>query len=145
LEVICARFFFFFGGVPFPLSYFPQIFQKKRIFGGGGGGKVLNTKFVFWFYLQISSATFHIMRRTEQDIITNVYRSSCKVPVILVRFEWNLNFLNRFSRNSQISNFMKTCPVGAELLHADGRTDYVRTYVRTDRQTGRHDEVNSRF
>jgi len=28
-----------------------------------------------------------------------------------------------FSKNSQISNFMKTRPVGAELFHADGRTD----------------------
>jgi hypothetical protein len=33
-----------------------------------------------------------------------------------------------------MSNFMKIRPVGAELFHADGRTD-----------TARHDEVNSRF
>jgi len=26
-------------------------------------------------------------------------------------------------RNIQISNFMKICPVGAELFYADGRTD----------------------
>jgi len=30
------------------------------------------------------------------------------------------------------SNFIKICPVGAELFHADGRTD-------------EHDKVNSRF
>jgi len=43
-----------------------------------------------------------------------------------------LNFLNRFSENPQISNFMKIRTLGAELFHADGRTD-------------RHDEANSRF
>ena len=62
----------------------------------------------------------------------NVYRSSCKAPVIVVRFEWNLNILNSFSKNIQISNFMKIRPVGAELFHADRRTDG-------------HDEANSRF
>jgi len=31
------------------------------------------------------SETFLILRRTERDIIKNVYRSSCKVQVIFVR------------------------------------------------------------
>ena len=34
-----------------------------------------------------------------------------------------LNFLYRFSKNSQVLNFMKILTVGAELCHADGRTD----------------------
>ena len=33
-----------------------------------------------------SSETFLILTRTERDNIINVYRSSCKVSVILVRF-----------------------------------------------------------
>jgi hypothetical protein len=59
--------------------------------------KLLNTKCVFWFSLQLLSETFLISRRTERDIIKNVYRSSCEVPVILVRFEWKWNFLGRSS------------------------------------------------
>jgi len=35
-------------------------------------------------------------------VIRSIHRSSCKVPVTLVRFQWNANFLNRFSKNIQI-------------------------------------------
>jgi hypothetical protein len=34
-----------------------------------------------------------------------------------------LNFLERILKDAQISNVMKIRPVGAELFHADGRTD----------------------
>jgi hypothetical protein len=54
-----------------------------------------------------------------------------KYPLLFVTFQWNLNVLDRFSKNTQKSNFMKIGPVGAE-LHADGRTD-------------RHDEAHSQF
>ena len=72
------------------------------------------------------------LRRNERDVIINVYRSSCKVPVILVRYYLNLNFLNLFSKNTHIRNLMKIRPVGAELFYANGRTD-------------RHDEAHRRF
>jgi hypothetical protein len=45
-------------------------------------------------------------------------------------------FSHRFSKNTQISNFMKLRPFEAELFHADGRTDG---------QTDIHDEANSRL
>ena len=48
--------------------------------------KLLNAKCVFWFSLQLLSETFLIITRTERDITINVYRSSCEVPVIVVRF-----------------------------------------------------------
>jgi hypothetical protein len=38
----------------------------------------------------------------------------------------NLELRDRFSKNTQISNFMKMRPVGAELFHADGRTDMTK-------------------
>jgi len=42
-----------------------------------------------------------------------------------------MNFLDTFSKNTQISNFIKLHPVGAKLFHADGQTDG-------------HDKANSR-
>ena len=43
--------------------------------------------------------------------------------VIVVWFYWNLNFLDRFLKTTQLSNFMKIRPVGPDLFHADGQTD----------------------
>jgi hypothetical protein len=53
-----------------------------------------------------------------------VYCSSCEVrlPVILGRFWWNMNFLDRFFKNNEMSNFMTIRPVIAKLFRADGRT-----------------------
>ena len=50
------------------------------------------------------------------------------VKNILVRFSLNLKFLDRFSKNTQISWFMKILSLGAELFHADGRTDMAKIF-----------------
>ena len=79
--------------------------------------------------IKIRLQKFIILRKNEGDIIKNSHGSSCKVPVILVRFQWNLNFLDRFQKNLEISNFTKILSVGDQLFDADGQTE-------------RHDEVN---
>jgi len=78
------------------------------------------------FSSTILSETFPIVRRTERDMIKNILWSSCKVSVILVILNRNLYFLNRFSENNEISNFMKIRAVAAELFHADRRTDIAK-------------------
>jgi hypothetical protein len=78
------------------------------------GTKVLNTKCVFWSSLQLLAETFHTLRKLKRDLTINIRRSSCKVTVILVRLWWDLNLLDGFSESSQISNFMKILPLGAE-------------------------------
>ena len=61
-------------------------FLHYLIYGTIFEKKLLNTKCVFLFSLQRLSETFLILRRTERDMIKNVYRSSCTVLVIVVRF-----------------------------------------------------------
>jgi hypothetical protein len=55
-------------------------------------------------------------------MIKNLYWSSYKVPDILVTFYWNLDFLDRYLKNTRIPNFMKIRPVSAELFQANTRT-----------------------
>ena len=83
--------------------------------------KLLNIKCVFVLPLQRLSETFLILRRSERDMTKNVYWSSCtrySYPILM-----KLKFPYRFSKNTQISNFIKIRPVIAELLHADRLTD----------------------
>jgi len=66
------------------------------------GKKVLNTKCVFRFSVQLLSETFLIPRRTGRDMIKNVYRSSCKVHrwyccQILLKLEFSRHIFQKYS------------------------------------------------
>jgi len=54
---------------------------------------------------------------------TVLIRRCDKVPVIRAWFDWNLNFLGKFSKNARTSNLMKIRRVGAGFFHADWRRD----------------------
>ena len=56
-----------------------------NIMNFGGGGLLLNLR-VFSFFLQVLSAMFLILRKTGQDMIKNVHRSSHNVLFIIVQF-----------------------------------------------------------
>ena len=63
-------------------NIFFDIISNGTIFGKS----LLNVKCVFWFSLQLLSKTCPILIIIQRDIVINVKTSSCKVPVILVRF-----------------------------------------------------------
>jgi hypothetical protein len=113
---------------PWPLRFHHIIrhYLKKGVIFGK---RLLNIKYVFLFSPQVLSKTFLILRRIQPDIVINVIKFSCKVPVIL-RFYWNLNILDRFfGKRAQLSGFIKIRPVGAELFHAYGQTNVTNLVV----------------
>ena len=52
-----------------------------------------------------------------------------KYPLLLLCFNETVNSLDRFSKNTQMSNLIKIRPVGAELFHSDGQTDMLKLIV----------------
>ena len=52
-----------------------------------------------------------------------------KYSLLLSDFKIILNFLDRFSKNTPISNFVEILSVGTELFHADRRTDMMKEMV----------------
>jgi len=73
------------------------------------------------------SQTFLIPRIIQRDII-NVLRSACNVPVSLVIFTYNFNFLDTVPKNTLISNFTEILRRGTDSFHTDGQADR-QTYV----------------
>jgi hypothetical protein len=77
-----------------------------------------------WLSLQICLKHFSVYAELN-EILSQIYtRRHVKFPLFLSEFNQS-NFLGifSFSKNIQISNFMKIHPVWAELLHADGWTE----------------------
>jgi len=85
----------------------------------------LNAKFALIF----STTLNYFSKKSVARYYKNVLLSSRKLPVILVRFKWNLNCFDRFSKNIQISTFMKIRPVEGDLFHAGGQTGMTKLTV----------------
>jgi hypothetical protein len=68
---------------------FPHYLTNGTIFGE----KLFNTKYAFWFSLQLSSQTFVILRRIRRDMVfMSSTRYFCQIS--------NLNFLYRLTKNN---------------------------------------------
>ena len=57
------------------------------------------------------------------------------ITVIIVLFQLKVNFLDRFSKNAQILNFIKIRSMGAESLNVDGMTVREKEGIRIDEQS----------
>jgi hypothetical protein len=104
------------------IQCFSTLSHKRHDFRGK---KVIEQNIVFWFLLQLLSKTFLILRRIQQDITINIHRTSRKVPVIVVRLLWNLNFLGRFFEKSPNINYHENPSSGSR----DRQTDMTKRIV----------------
>jgi hypothetical protein len=109
--------------------FFSTLPHKRHDFRGE---KILNTKFLFWFSLQLLSKIFLILRKIRRDVIINLYRFSRNVPIILVRFLVTLEFSRQIFEKKN-SNFK---------CHGNPSSG---SWVVPCGRTGGHDEANSRF
>jgi hypothetical protein len=73
--------------------------------------KVIAHKKYLLIFSKILSKTFLILRKIQRGILITVHKSSCEQPDILVIFEWNMNYSDRFSKYTQVPNFMKIRPM----------------------------------
>jgi len=103
-------------GLPSSTIIFHIFSWKARFSKKGTEHQMCILVFCTRFFWNIS----HV-RRNERDVIKNIYRPSCEVPFILVRFWWNLKVIDRLKKKLELSNLMKIHPVGAEMFHADRR------------------------
>jgi len=102
-------------------SHKRRYFRKRNL---------LNTKRVLWFSLKLLTETFLFLRSKDWDMVKNAYWSSCKEGVMLVRFEWNLNFLNIFSKNIQILISWQTVQWKPSCsIRTDGQTEMTKLTV----------------
>ena len=113
------------------LPYFSTLSYKRHNFRGKK--KLLNTKCVFWFSLQLLSEAVLILRRTERDMIINLFKSQCTAPTryscqILIKLDFtSTNFQRKYPNikfHENLSGGSRAVPCG---------------------RAGRHDEANSHF
>jgi len=113
-----------------------HMFPHDLINGKGFRPKKKKVHLYFLYNFSLKGFSFLILRRTEGDAVVNVYCCSCKSPVILVRFQRRLNFLDIFSKSTRISYFRV---IGSE--EVEQFQEFGRTYGRTDRQTDQQTDM----
>ena len=64
------------------------------------------------------------LKRNAKSIWQHLLIQRSVIRQILVTFSWIVNFRDRFSKNPQVSNFMKILQVRAELFLAYGEMDW---------------------
>jgi hypothetical protein len=109
------------------------IFPHYLINGTIFGEKLLNIKWVIWFSLQMLSEILLILRSIQRDTVTKKWKR------LRVKYQSFLSHLNKtwifstgFRKQTQIQNFIKIRPVGAEVFRAkrqDGRTGMKKLIV----------------
>jgi hypothetical protein len=114
------------------LSYFSTLSHERCDFRNK---RVIDHKCVLIFS-KILSEIFLLLRIIYRDVFINMYRYSCIVFVILVRFKWNLNFFNSFSKNNRII-LIKILPWSR--VFSSGQTEGCK-----DGQKYVHDEARNR-
>ena len=76
--------------------------------------------------MQLLFAKFLILTRIQRDIVINVKTCSCKIPVILGGFQWDVNL---HIKKSSIIKFHQNLSSGAGLFHAKRWTDMTKLMV----------------
>ena len=103
------------------LPYFSTLSHKRHDFRRK---KLLKTKCVFWFTLHLLPGTFLIPRKIERNMTKIYIGLHVKYPLFLSDFNATWIFSTGFSKNTQISNFMKIRLVGNESFDADRQTGH---------------------
>jgi len=106
------------------VQYFPTLPHQRHDFRENVIGHRICVLTAFTNFI----GKFAILRRNERDTIKNYFGILVTYPLFLS----DLKFLDRFSKNLQISNFIKLRPVGAELrcsMRTDRRTEMTKLIV----------------
>ena len=114
--------------------YGSTIFFHITLHDFEGGGELLNTECVFWFYLQLMSETFHVLRRNGRDMVIGLH-----VKYLLFYSDINETwiFSTHFRKIIMYQISWKS------ILRESGSS--MRTDGRAGKQQDRYDETNTCF
>jgi hypothetical protein len=106
---------------------FPRCLKNGRIIG-----EKMIVHWTCFDFLTSLSETFFVLRRIQPDIIIHAHRSSCKVPVILIRFLTKLELYREIFENISSIKFRKNPSIWSRVVPCGKAGGYTR-----------HDEATS--